>query len=153
MNFFIFSRRILSKEDLHAIAAKIAEVEETTSGEIRVVLRHRRHWGERKLTLHELGVTEFHRLGMQNTTDRHGVLIMLLLSERKFQIIADEGIHKKVEDGTWDKIAETISTHFRAGGFLKGLLEAVEDVGEVLSAHFPAGEKGADQLPNDVIEE
>src|SRR5438034_337138 len=125
----------LSKEDLAKLSALIAEVEKNTSGEIRVVVRHKRHWNERKLSVHELALKEFHRLGMEKTTHRTGVLILIIFAEHKFQIIADEGIHKKVQDGTWDAIAEEMSAHFRGGKFVGGIAHAVTAVGSELERH------------------
>src|SRR5690242_15751416 len=96
------SKRILSDEDLRILSEKISEAETGTSGEIRVVVRHARHWKERSLTLHELALREFRRLNMHKTAGRTGVLILLLVSEKSFQIIGDEGIHAKVKEGTWE---------------------------------------------------
>ena len=137
-----FLKKYLSPADLDEIASKIAEAEKATSSEIRVSIRHRRHWRERNLPLHELAVHEFHRMGMHKTLRRTGVLILLLFSERKFHIVADEGIHTKVADGTWEHVAQTISLHFRKGNFRDGLIEAVGMVGALLARHFPPGEGG-----------
>lgn len=145
-----FLKKYLSEADLAGIAAKIGEVEKTTSGEIRVCIRHRRHWRERKMSLHELAVHEFHRLKMHHTKERTGILIMLLFNERKFHIVADEGIHRKVEDGTWDRVAEGIAAHFKKGNFFQGICDGLESVGTVLSRHFPRQKGGENELPNKV---
>jgi uncharacterized membrane protein len=100
MNLFI--KKILSKKELTDLSAVITKAEKNTSGEIRVVVRHRRYLKERKLSLHDLALGEFCRLGMEKTRDKTGVLIFLLISERKFHIVADEGINTKVTEGTWD---------------------------------------------------
>jgi uncharacterized membrane protein len=148
----LFGSKYFSKEDLQSITRAIAAAERSTGGEIRVVVRHRRHWKERKLSLHELTLGEFHRLGMQNTRERIGVLILLLLSERQFQIIADEGIHRKVGDGTWNEIAAGMTAHFKSGNYLAGILEAVGKVGDVLHEHFPGRHSDGNELPDDVVE-
>lgn len=145
-----FLKKYLSDEDLHRISSAIAKAERNTKGEIRVSIRHRRHWRERSMPLHVLALGEFHRLGMHRTKERTGVLILLLFSERRFQIIADEGIHGRVEDGTWDALAEKISLHFREGKFCEGLIGAVSNVGAVLAKHFPGDAVSADELPNEV---
>jgi uncharacterized membrane protein len=142
--------RILSDQEMHRIAEVISEREKTTQGEIRVALREKRHWGEGKLSLHQLALKEFRRLDMQKTQQRIGVLIFLLLSERQFHIVADGGIHARVEDGTWDALAETMSRHFREGKFCEGICEAVRTVGDILSKHFPSKTENIDELPNDV---
>jgi uncharacterized membrane protein len=147
-----FSKHILSHDDLELLSRKIADAESRTSGEIRLVLRHRRQWKERGIPLHDLALHEFHRLGMEKTKERTGVLILLLLSERAFQIIADEGIYARVADGTWERIAAAMTAHFRQKNYTKGLSEAVAAVGKELAAHFPRKTDDTDQLPNDVIE-
>jgi uncharacterized membrane protein len=149
----IITRKILSKEDLQALAQEIAALETRTSGEVRVVLRHHRHISERKLSLHELALKEFTRLGMHRTRYRTGVLILLLVSERQFHIIADEGIHARVPDGTWDTVAAGMSQHFRKGKFRDGIAEAIRSTGDLLAAHFPPESSLANELPNDIIEE
>ena len=145
-------KRYLKKDDLKFLSGKIAGAEQRTNGEIRIVLRHRRHWNERSLSLHELALREFYHLGMHKTPHRTGVLILLLLAERKFQIIADEGIHAKVPDGTWDSIAAVMSEHFKKGNYRDGLAKASEAVGGVLARHVPRTDE-RDRLSNDVVEE
>ena len=142
--------RILSEQEMHRVTEVIAEREKTTEGEIRVALREKRHWGEGKLLLHQLALKEFHRLGMHKTKKRIGVLIFLLISERKFHIVADEGIHMQVEDGTWDMLAERMSRHFREGKFCEGICAAVRAVGDILAKHFPAKANNINELPNNV---
>ncbi|HUN66132.1 MAG TPA: TPM domain-containing protein [Bacteroidota bacterium] len=149
----IFSKKILSKEDLGILAAEIAGMELTTSGELRVVIRHHRHFTEWRRAIHEIALSEFRRLGMHHTRDHTGVLIFLLVSERRFHIIADEGIHAKVADGTWDAVAAGMSAHFRQGNFRQGISEAIAAVGTVLAREFPRTEGKGNELPDDVIEE
>ncbi len=145
--------KYLSEEDIKSITAKITEVEEHTSGEIRVSLRKSRAWSERNLSLHDLAVKEFARLGMQKTKDLTGVLMLLLMSERKFQIIADEGINAKVESGTWERVAEAMSLRFREGNFGKGICDAIEAVGAELKTYFPRKPDDRNELSNDIIEQ
>jgi uncharacterized membrane protein len=143
-------KKIFSQEDLAAIGAAIGEAERTTSGEIRVSVRQKRRWSEKKLSLEELARHEFQALGMTKTRDRTGVLIFLLLQERKFFILADEGIHAKVEDGTWTRIADEISSHFSRNQFRHGIMYGVQKVGEILSNNFPRKSDDTNELPNDV---
>jgi uncharacterized membrane protein len=148
----LFIKKILSKKKLHDLSSVIAEAEKHTSGEIRVVLRHRRYLNERKLSMHNLALHEFYRLGMEKTRDRTGVLIFLLLAERKFHIIADEGIHSKVDEGTWDRIADTMTQHFKLGKFFDGIVEAIKAAAVELSKYFPRKPDDTDELSNDIVE-
>jgi len=149
----IIPKKYLTKSELHSLSSVIAEAEKNTSGEIRVIIRRHRHWKERKLSIHELTLGEFHRLGMEKTRDRTGVLILLLLSEKKFQIIADEGIHTKVQDGTWSKVAGLMNRHFQQGQFYEGIAEAIRAVGNKLTEHFPKKSDDTNELPNEIIEQ
>jgi uncharacterized membrane protein len=145
-------RNHLTKDDLQFLSERIAAAESKTSGEIRVVVRHRRRWKERSLSLHDLALGEFRRLLMDRTPGRTGVLILLLLSERAFQIIADEGIHSRVQEGTWDSIASEMSGYFRKGGFREGIASAIDRVGGVLAEHVPPAAGDGGHLANDVLE-
>lgn len=145
-----FVKKVLSKDDLDLITAKIGEMERDTRGEIRVSVRERRQLGEKKLSLPDLAVREFYRLGMQKTEDRTGILIFLLFSEHKFHIVADEGINSKVEDGTWQQIANHMSDRFKHGEFRDGICEAVAAVGGVLKTHVPQKPGDTNELSNQV---
>jgi uncharacterized membrane protein len=144
--------KYLSEPDIKSISQKIGEVEEQTSGEVRVSIRHTREWGEKKLSLHELALREFTRLGMHRTKDRTGILIFLLMPERKFQIIADQGIHAKVAEGTWDRVAASMTPHFKEGNFGKGICDAVEGVGVELKKYFPRKSDDRNELSNEIVE-
>jgi uncharacterized membrane protein len=143
-------KQMFTKEDLAAIASAISEAEKTTAGEIRVSIRQKRKWREKKRTIEEIARQEFHLLGMIKTKDRTGILIFLLLEDKKFFILADDGIHTKVEDGTWDKIANEISDHFSRKNFRLGIVHGVHSVGAELSKFFPRKSDDTNELPNDV---
>jgi uncharacterized membrane protein len=143
-------KKMFTKEDLAAIATVIGGAEKTTAGEIRVNLRQKRRWRERKYTIEEMARQEFQKLGMPKTKDRTGILIFLLLEDRKFYVLADEGIHTKVEEGVWTKIAAEMSVHFSQSNFRNGIIHGVQAVGEILSQYFPRKSDDTNELPNDV---
>lgn len=148
----IFKKKILSKDELRTLAGIVADAEKGTSGEIRVVLREKRQWNEMNLSLRDLTLKEFYRLGMQKTRDKTGVIILLLLSEKKLYIAADEAIDRKVADGTWSQIADRMSVRFKESRFFEGLAEAVRDVGTHLNLHFPRKSDDTNELPNEVVQ-
>jgi uncharacterized membrane protein len=143
-------KKFLPEEDLHAIARFIGEQEHATSGQIRVSIRQRRGRKERGLSIEELARKEFHALGMTKTAERTGVLIFLLLEDRKFHILADEGIHGKVGEETWQTIANEMARHFSEKKFREGILHGVRAVASELSKHFPHKPGTNDELPNAV---
>jgi uncharacterized membrane protein len=146
----LHAKNIFSSADLEAIAAAIGEVERSTSGEIRASVRQQRTRKEKGLTVEQLARKEFALLGMSKTNLRTGVLIFLLLEDRAFHILGDEGIHAKIGDERWTNIAQQMSELFARHDFRGGLLHAIGEVGKVLSSHFPRSADDANELPNDV---
>lgn len=147
---FFFDASLLTKQELKKISDAIAETERETSGEIRVSIRKRRAWNERKLTLHEFALKNFRELGMDKTKGKSGVLLFFSLSERAFQIIADEGIHKKVGDEYWIDLAATLTSHFKEKKFCDGICKVVKEIGGTLAKEFPRQADDTNELPNDV---
>ncbi len=149
MNSKQFLQQYLTQADLDRVAQEIAKQEASTSGEIRVTIHAKRNWIERNRSLQDLALKEFHRLKMQNTRDRSGVLLYFLFSEKKFYVLADEGIHLKGE-GIWEVVASAISKDFKEGKYCHGICEAVKTVGEVLQKHYPQRLDDTNELSNDV---
>lgn len=91
---------------------------------------------------------EFVRLGIAQTRDHTGVLLMLSLRERMVQVLADRAINEKVPPGTWEPLAAGIADAIRQKRTADGLCEAVQKVGEYLAAHFPRRSDDANELPD-----
>lgn len=145
-----FIQNILSASDLEHIAQTVSEIEKKTSGEVRVSIREKRERLEKKLDLMTLAAKEFHKLKMHETKDATGVLLFFLFQERKFQILADTGIYKKVPQSTWDNIARDISTKFKEGKFGDGICSGIREVGNQLAEHFPVAPDDTNELSNEV---
>lgn len=146
-----FTKNILTKDEMDQIAAKISEVEKQTIGEVRVSVHKTRSMKNRNLSIYNLAVHNFYELGMEKTKDKTGVLIYLLLSDKKFQIIGDEGINKKVSKEFWDIIAMKVGEYFRKNKFVEGICFAIEEVGKVLKKEFPMKAGDTNELSNDVV--
>jgi len=147
----VFSKPpLLTHDELKTISEAIAQAERHTSGEIRVSIRKKRAWRERKLTLREYALKNFYELGMDKTKQKCGVLLFFSVSERAFQIIADEGIHKKVHDRYWSELAAKLSAHLKEKRFCEGICELVKEIGAKLAEEFPHHKGDTNELPNDV---
>lgn len=145
-------RKVFSDEDLDAIAAAIASVEAVAAAEVRVHLeRNVQHgWGRAPDALVRARAL-FRRLGMHRTRQRNGVLVYLALEDHKLAIVGDEAIHARVGDAYWANVRDTMVHHLRSAAPGAAVVRAVEDVGRVLSEHFPRrpGDARGD-LPNQV---
>lgn len=140
--------KYLDDDELLRITNKIKEKEKLTAGEICVSIKEERSFSERKKTLRHIAEKEFFRLGIQNTKDKTGILIFLLLSDKQFYILADEGINKKVEQKIWDEIKDKMLAMFSHGDFCKGLIFGVEEIGNILANFFPINPEDKNELSN-----
>ncbi|OYV87737.1 MAG: hypothetical protein B7Z63_01875 [Ignavibacteriae bacterium 37-53-5] len=145
--------KILSKEQLKQLSGQIGAIEEKTYAEIRVVVRHRKHWSERKLSARQVAEREFRKLGMTKTKEGTGILVFILVGERQFEILADHGIIKVLPDEFWANLAGKLSEHFSKKNFYHGLSVSLAEIGEVLESKLPRTSSNPDELPNDIIEE
>ncbi|MBU2491833.1 MAG: TPM domain-containing protein [Bacteroidetes bacterium] len=140
-----------SDDDFLRISNKISEMEKFTAGEIRVAVKEEKQFLKKNKSLRELAEEEFHNLKMDETRDKTGILLYLILQERQFYILADSGINEKVKQETWDKIRDEMQNEFREGHFANGMLLGIEKVGKILLDHFPIKEDDTNELSNKVV--
>lgn len=138
-------------DDFLRISAKISEIELITSGEIRVSIKEKKSFSERNQDLRDLAEKEFYKLNMHQTRDKIGILLFFLLNERKFYILADEGINEKVAFDVWESVSEEIQENFKNGYFSKGIITGVKNVGKLLGEHFPIKPDDVNELTNKVV--
>jgi uncharacterized membrane protein len=139
-------RRLLRAIDAERVRQAIEGAERQTSAEIRVSVAQF-FWGN----VRKVAERAFGRLGMTATAQRNGVLLFIVPSRRRLVVLGDQGIHAKVGEEFWEKIAATVSAEFHEGRFTEGLVKGIETVGQELAVHFPydaATDKN--ELPDDV---
>ena len=125
-------RKLLKTIDVDKVKAAVAAAERATSGEVRVSVS-RFFWGG----VRRAAERAFDRLGVSRTRDRNGVLFFIVPARKKFVVLGDAGIHAKVGQEFWDSLAGLMSARFKKGEFTEGLVEAIEEAGRRLAAHFP----------------
>ena len=127
------------------VIAAIRKAECTTSGEIRVHLES--HCAS---DVYVRGQEIFHLLKMDNTKEENGILFYIAVTDRKFAIIGDKGIHKHVGDDFWLSISELLTSRFRESVFHKGLIDAIKLTGEQLAQYFPWDVNDTNELPDEI---
>jgi uncharacterized membrane protein len=144
-------RRAFPRTTLAAIERAVAEQEKRHRGELRVAIE-----GGLPMqvlaagrTARERALEHFARLRVWDTEDNAGVLIYLLLADRRVEIVADRGIHALVGDTAWETICGAMQQEFAAGRFEAGVLGGLSSVSDLLQQHFPArpGDK-RNELPD-----
>jgi putative membrane protein len=103
---------------------------------------------------HLTAMRQFAAQGLHKSKDRTGVLIFAAAAERYATVIADEGIHGKVDPDTWNGAIDILITAIKDGRPADGFVGAVERCGAVLAEHFPrpAGAVKAEELPDKLVE-
>ena len=143
------TREFLSKLEHDQIIDAIRHAESKTSGEIRVLIQR----GNLKNDPLIAARKKFHRLGMHKTGERNAVLIFVAPRVHKLAVVGDNAIHEKCGDEFWQRLVERMRTHFQNEKFSDALIEAVNEVGSVLTKHFPQTVRDTNELPDNLIEQ
>ena len=143
-------RRAFPRAVLSAIEKSIAAQEKRHRGELRFVVEGGLPLGPLVAgrTARERAIEVFSRLRIWDTEDNAGVLVYLLLADRRVEIVADRGIHAKVGTAAWDAICGEMQAAFAAGRFEAGAILGIEAISDLLAAHFPPGEENPNELPD-----
>ena len=139
-------KQLLRSIDSGRVKAAIQNAERQTSGEI-VVSVAPFFWG----SIPKAAKLTFNRLGVSRTSARNGVLFFIVPSRRQFVVLGDQGIHEKVGQEFWERVAAHLTEHFHIGEFTEGLVHGIEEVGRQLATYFPYDRLAdANELADDI---
>lgn len=100
------------------------------------------------ITSRQRALQVFAQLGVWDTEHNSGVLIYLLLADRKVEILADRGIHARVGEGGWAAICREMESRFHAEKFEEGVLYGISAITALLQQHYPAQGGKRNELPD-----
>ncbi len=143
-------RRAFPAPALAAIERAITASEATHAGQIRFVVEGALDGRPlfRDQSARERALDVFSALRIWDTAHNSGVLIYLLLADRKVEIVADRGIDAAVGEAAWRRICAAMEAEFGRGEFEAGVLAGIRSVTEHLARHFPRHGGGANELPD-----
>lgn len=124
---------LFSAEEQKRIVDAIRAAELNTSGEIRV---HIEPICPEDNVL-DRAVQVFYQLGMEKTEQQNGVLFYLATDSRKFAVLGDKEMDKRVPEGFWESTKDLMRHHFRQGQFAEGFCRGIELAGQHLKQYFP----------------
>ena len=144
------ARRVFPRQALALIEQAIKAGETTHSGQVRFAVEGALDGKPlfKNQSARERALDIFSHLRIWDTAHNNGVLIYLLLADRKVEIVADRGIDAKVGATGWEKICKAMETDFRGGNFETGVIKGIEAVSRQLAAHFPKHGSGPNELPD-----
>lgn len=92
----------------------------------------------------------FTQLGIHQTRNRTGILVLLFALERQVVILADSGIHAKVKETYWKEEAHSIAIGFKEKKAAESLVQSLERMSQHLATHFPVAPKDSNELSDEV---
>jgi uncharacterized membrane protein len=135
----------LSETDDNAIVNAIAEAEKGTSGEIRV------HFAKKiSKDIFKDAKKTFESLKMHQTELRNGVLIYMVISEKQFYILGDQGIHQCTGEKFWQSCKDKMQEEFVKGSISQGIIKGIEAVKDILKKEFPYSTEDKNELSNEI---
>jgi len=138
-------KTFLTEAESARVVAAIQAAERGTTGEIR--LRIDRKCGRPPLDAARI---TFHKLKMDQTAQRNGVLLYLSLADRQFAVFGDEGIDRHIGCDGWNAIRDRLAERFHKDQFAEGLADAIADIGRTLARHYPAKAGDRNELSDDL---
>ena len=147
-------RRSFPPAVIDEVERAVSEGEQAHRGQVRFVveaeLSTSQLWAG--VTSRQRAIDVFSMLRVWDTEENNGVLIYVLLADRKVEIIADRGIQRHVGDERWRAICREIEHHFRKSDFMGGSVMGVRKISTELAFYFPAtGEHKNEQSDRPVL--
>lgn len=105
----------------------------------------------RRARVRRAAMQQFLAHGLHVTQDRTGVLIFAALSDHQVEVVADEGIHSKVDQTVWADAVEALARGMKTGDPATGFEAAIGLCGKVLAEHFPPRPKNANEIKDRLV--
>jgi len=144
------ARRAFPRATLDAIEREIARQERRHGGQVCFIVEAELHTAAlwRDVTARDRARELFALHGVWNTEHNNGVLVYVLLAERRVEIVADRGIDQVVEASARAGIVAAMEPLLRADRFEEAAIAGVRGVSDLLAAHFPPLPHGTNVLPD-----
>ena len=146
-------RRVFSSQALQAIEQAIRESETRHQGELRFVVEAALHMPSLldNESARERAIELFSQLRIWDTEHNSGVLIYLLLADRRVEIIADRGINRYAGENAWQSICRDMEQALRQGRFEEGVVTGIRAITPLLTAYCPAQADNPNELPDQPV--
>ncbi len=149
------ARRTVTPDGLQRLEQAVKASEARHLGELRLCIEGGLGLSalSQRTSPQQRAIELFSQLRVWDTEHNNGVLIYLLLADRRIEVLADRGLHARVPETSWAAITQRLSGALQAGQFEEGLHQAVNEVGALLKQHYPSNTRLANpnELPDAVV--
>lgn len=143
-------RRCFPPDSLQRIEAAIQASERRHSGEIRFAVESaldlRALLGNE--STRERAIEAFSELRIWDTGQNNGVLIYLLLADRRVEIVADRGLNPHIDQEQWRDICQAMEQKFSREEYEQGVLLGISEIEKRLIPLFPPRHDDHNELPD-----
>lgn len=108
--------------------------------------------GIRRDRARQAAMHQFLAHGLHVTEHRTGVLIFAAMADRQVEVIADQGIHSRVDPAVWAEAVERLTVALGERRPVEGFEQAIAGVGAVLAEHFPPRPRNPNEVPDRLVE-
>ena len=143
---------IIPTDDLPLIADAISRNEALHNGQICFAIERSLGLGNviSGMTARDRATQVFSQLGVWDTARNNGVLLYLLTSQHRIELIADRGFDGIVSDDEWRAVCLELEERLHGGNATDGVVAAIERISGLIAAHYPrlAGDDVSNELPD-----
>jgi uncharacterized membrane protein len=139
-------KSFLTTEEEASLVEAIREQEARTSAEIRICVTHKFIWRHERYAWRL-----FDKIGMRNTRQRNGALIVMMPRMKKVVIIGDSGFDAVVPPNYWIDAVAAMVRRMHEGGPLEALREGLRRLGDTLSIHWPREGDDVNELSDEIL--
>ncbi len=105
----------------------------------------------RRARVRRVALSQFLAHGLQMTEGRTGVLIFAAMSDHQVEVIADRGIHSRVDPDVWAGAVEVLVRGLRSNRPVEGFEQAIGLCGQVLAEQFPPGAQNHNEIADRLV--
>lgn len=105
----------------------------------------------RRARVRRAAMEQFLAHGLHVTEGRTGVLIFAAVADHQVEVVADQGIHEKVDPAVWGDAVEVLARGLKRDDPAAGFEGAIALCGAVLAEHFPPGAQNPNELEDRLV--
>jgi putative membrane protein len=105
----------------------------------------------RQARVRKAALQQFLAHGLHVTEARTGVLIFAALGDHQVEVVADAGIHSKVDQAVWADAVEVLAKGLKRGDPAGGFVDAIALCSAVLAEHFPPAPRNPNEVEDKLV--
>jgi uncharacterized membrane protein len=121
------------------LQSRVSESEKRHSAELKVAIEENLSFGEliRSVNPRDKAHQVFSKLQVWDTECNNGVLLYMLLSEHRIEIVTDRAVTRLKLDDAFRAICTQLEKALVSEQYVMGVQKAIDDISELLAEHFP----------------